>query len=202
MRKSFLFLMMILLVSGHSASLAGDEGADQAAAEAKMQAEMEAYMKLAQPGDHHKHLGATVGTWETAAKVWPAPGTEPLEMIGTMTSRWILDGRFVESVYAGNFMGNDFQGMGIDGYDNLFHKYVGTWRDTMGTMTMVSEGSCEEEGKVRTMIGEIPDPSGQMMKNRAVITVIDENTYKYESYMGLPDGSEFKNMELVATRKS
>jgi hypothetical protein len=202
-RSSLCLLTLVLMVAFQTTAFAGDEGGGEMTPEQKMAADMAVYMKYAQPGEHHEHLKATVGTWETSAKAWPAPGAEPMTMSGTMESHWILGGRFLQSTYSGSIMGTEFTGMAIDGYDNFQKKYVGSWRDTMGTMTMLFEGHCEQDGKVRIMIGEFVDPaSGQKMKNKGVTTILDENTYRYESYMVLPDGSEFKNMELVATRKS
>lgn len=193
--------LMILLAASMTAALAGEEGGEMTP-EQKMAADMETYMKYAQPGEHHGHLEALLGTWETTITAWPGPGAEPMTMTGTMESRWILGGRFLESTYSGSFMGSEFTGLGIDGYDNYQQKYVGSWRDSMGTMTMFFEGHCSDAGKVRTMTAEFVDPaSGQKMKNKGVTTIVDENTYRYESYMVLPDGSEFRNMELVATRK-
>jgi hypothetical protein len=119
-----------------------------------------------------------------------------------MESQWILGGRFVQSVYKGDFMGQPVEGRGIDGYDNVSQKHVGTWMDTMGTFPMHFEGQCSEGGKVITTSADFVDPaSGQTMTNRGVVTFVDKDHYTYESYMKGPDGSERKVMELTATRQ-
>ena len=169
---------------------------------AEMSPEMEAYMKLAIPGEHHKHLATTVGSWATTVKMWTEPGKPPTESTGTMESHWMLGGRFVESIYKGEFMDQPFEGRSFDGYDNGAGMYTSTWADTFGTMSVASTGSCEKQGKVRTMVGEFEDPlSGQSVKNRGVTTVIDADTYKYESYAIDAQGNEFKQMELIAKRR-
>ena len=53
---------------------------------AQMKADMEGYMKLAQPGEHHKWLGEMAGSWKTVGKSWMSPGQPALEMTGTVES--------------------------------------------------------------------------------------------------------------------
>ena len=163
--------------------------------------EMEAYMKLAAPGEHHKHLNHLVGSWTYVSTHWEQPGNPPTKSKGTADAKWILGGRFVESTMKGDYGGMAFEGRSLDGFDNQSGKYNGTWADNFGTMTMQFSGSCDKHGKVRTMMSSFKDPmSGQMMKYRAITTVVDKDHYTYEAYMTTPDG-EFKNMELKATRK-
>jgi Protein of unknown function (DUF1579) len=73
-------------------------------AQAKMKAEMEAYAKLAQPGEHHKHLGHLAGKWKVTGKAWMAPGQPPVEIHGTMEASWILGGRYLQELHQGAFM--------------------------------------------------------------------------------------------------
>ena len=166
----------------------------------EMSPEMEAYMKLATPGEHHKHLDHMVGSWTYESTHWEKPGQPPTKSKGTGESKWILGGRFVESTMRGDYSGMPFEGKSLDGFDNQSGKYNGTWADTFGTMILQFSGSCDNDGKVRTMMASFKDPaSGQMMKYRAVTTAVDKDHYTYEAYMTTPDG-EFKNMELKATR--
>ena len=68
---------------------------------------------------------------------------------------------------------------------------------------MTFRGDCDEECQVRTVSGEITDPvSGQKLTTKRVTTVVDENSYTYESFIITPSGAEFKNMELVAQRRA
>jgi len=176
-------------------------GADEKAKGA-VPPEMEASMKLAAPGDHHKHLAAGIGKWDVAVKLWMAPGQPPAESTGTMESSWLLGGRFVETTYKGDLMGMPFEGHGVDGYDNGAHQYVSTWADNMGTMMMYFTGTCSDDGKVRTMTADFTDPvTGQKMKNRSVTTVKDASSFTYEAWMVDGEGHEFKQMEMVAARR-
>ncbi|MEM7481213.1 MAG: DUF1579 family protein [Acidobacteriota bacterium] len=160
---------------------------------------MAAMQELATPGDCHKTLGATVGTFDVKMKMYPAPGAPAMESTGTSEGKWILGNRFVETNYSAEVMGQDFQGHALDGYDNQTKKYTGVWVDNMGTYTLVFKGECDPESKSRSMTANIMDPMGNKMKNRGVTTATDTG-YTYESYI-VTDQGEFKNLELFATRK-
>jgi hypothetical protein len=163
---------------------------------------MEAFQKLAAPGEHHEHLGRQAGSWDFTAKVWSPMGGEPMESTGSIEASWIMGGRFLQQEITTTFMDIPFQGVGIDGYDNLGKQYVSMWVDNMGTGIVHFEGSCETGGKVRTMVAEVPNPmNGEMMKNKGVTTILNDNSYMYESFIIQADGTEFKQMELVAKRR-
>lgn len=158
---------------------------------------------LALPGKNHEHLASGVGSWDLTIEVWRTPDAESVVSAGTAEARWILGDRFVETTYEGQILGHPFQAQSVEGYDNHAEEYVSTWRDTMGTYTMVFRGGCEEECQMRTVSAEITDPvSGQKFINKRVTTVVDEDHYTYESFIVTPSGAEFKNMELVAERRA
>jgi hypothetical protein len=158
---------------------------------------------LGAPGKHHEYLEPGIGSWELTIKVWRTPDADPVLSAGSAEARWILGDRFVETSYEGEVLGHPFEARSVEGYDNHAKEYVSTWRDTMGTYTMVFRGGCEEDCQVRTVSAEITDPaSGQKLTNKRVTTVVDENSYTYESFIVTPSGAEFKNMELVAQRRA
>lgn len=167
-----------------------------------MSPEMAEYMKLAQPGEHHKHLARMVGTWKAHTKFWMAPGAPPQESDGTMTVKPALDGRFFVSDVEGTMMGQPFRGMAVDGYDNVRQKHIGTWADTMGTMMMSFEGTCSDGGNVQEMRSDFVDPiSHKPGYMRTVTTHKDDNTVVMEGFGPGPDGKELKMMEITYTRK-
>lgn len=158
---------------------------------------------LGAPGKYHEYLAAGIGSWELTIQVWRTPDGEPVVSAGKAEAHWILENRFVETSYEGEILGHPFEARSVEGYDNQAKEYVSTWRDTMGTYTMTFRGDCDEECQVRTVSAEITDPvSGQKLTNKRVTTVVDENSYTYESYIVTPSGAEFKNMELVAQRRA
>ena len=188
------------------ASLAAADSAElEAEAPAADSEELEAKALAApqdpgKPGEHHRHLASLIGKWDYTMQIWNSPDTEPLEMVGTSEARWILGRRFVETSYQGNIQGRAFRARSIDGYDNNKEKYTNIWQDNLGTYTVVAEGDCSEDGKVRTMSYQFNDTtSGLTLINENVTTVIDENTNQSESFIKSATGVSFKNMELTTT---
>jgi hypothetical protein len=166
-----------------------------------MPEEMARMMELAQPGEHHEHMAKLAGNWTSKATFWMEPGAEPTISEGTLEVTPIMGGRWMKSNLASEFMGQPFSGMGLDGYDNLSRKHIGIWIDSMGTMMMTFEGTCRDNGRVTTVYSEFTDPAtGTEMTMKAVTTHIDDKSWKFDAYMSLPDGGEFKSMEILYTR--
>jgi hypothetical protein len=198
-RSRVIAATLIALLAG-----CGGEPAEEpevAAREDVPEIDMVEWERIATPGEHHAHLGLLAGNWRTQAKIWPAPGEPPETATGTIRAEWTLGGRFLLMSYQGEFMGAPFQGVSFEGYDNAAEHYVSVWMDTMGTAINQFIGHCEQEGRVRTMISEYDDPlTGLPMKTRGVTTIVDPNRFTYTSYLTRPKGTEFKNLEMTASR--
>ena len=157
---------------------------------------------MPKPGPEHKLLAKGEGTWNADVKMWMDP-TEPskvAESKGMMTRKMIMDGRFLQEKFTGEFFGQKFHGMGILGYDVNKKKYLMTWIDNFDTSIMMNEGSYDAGKKTFTFTGEENGPKGKM-KTRDVIRMVNENEQIFEMYrepVGL--GKEFKVMEIRYTR--
>jgi len=163
---------------------------------------MDAWVKAATPGEAHAKLKATEGSWNTVTKHWHDLASQPMESKGTCERKWIMDGRYMEEHYSGDFMGMPFKGMGIGGYDNVQKKYVTTWIDNMGTGIMLFTGTADAPGKVFNYTGDYADPmTGKMQKMRSVMRIVDDKSHIFEMYGPGEDGKEFKMMEVTHTRK-
>jgi hypothetical protein len=161
-----------------------------------------AWISAATPGAAHEKLKATEGSWNTVTKQWHDPASQPTETKGTCERKWIMDGRFLEEHYTGDFMGMPFHGMGIVGYDNVQKKYVTSWIDNMGTGILLSTGTCDESGKIFNYTGELADPmTGKMQKMRSVMKIVDDKTHVFEIYGPGEEGKEFKMLEITHTKK-
>jgi hypothetical protein len=159
-------------------------------------------MAWAKPGAAHKALEPMVGTFDTTTTLWFAPGQPPVDVKGTVESRWVLDGRYVESIHKSTVMNVPFEGRGLEGYDNLSQKYVSVWMDTLSTSPLTFTGTASADGKVFTQSGDSVDPmSGSKLTTRTVTTIVDKDNYRYESFITGPDGKEFKNVEVNAKRR-
>ena len=162
---------------------------------------MEVWKKLAQPGEPHKLFAGLAGSWTTQTKEWMEPGKPPTESAGTAEMKMLLDGRFLYQEYNGQMMGQPFNGIGIDSYDNMTKKYVTAWMDSMGTGIFMMEGTASADGKTITLKGQHPEPGGGQMKHRAVWKIVDNNNQTFEMYGTHHKGKEMKFLEIVYTRK-
>jgi len=197
MKTRQLLLLVALLVVA-SPALAQDHGHG----EPEMDAEMVAFIEMAKPGPEHRFLEKLAGNWKAEGSFWMDPSAPPARTTGTTVNEMILGGRFLRSTYDGPSPLGDgnFSGIGLDGFDRITKKYVGTWVDTFQTMIMSFEGSVDASGKVRTMIAEYPSPLGGSAKMKAVTTILDDDRHKYESF-NLGEEGEMKSFEIIYTRR-
>lgn len=164
------------------------------------QAMMELWKQAATPGEPHKQFGTLTGSWTTQTKEWMEPGKPPTESAGTTEMKMLLDGRFLYQEYHGQMMGQPFNGIGIDAYDNIRKKYVTAWIDTMGTGIFIMEGTASPDGKTITLKGSHPEPGGGQMSHRAIWTLIDADHQTFDMYGSHHGQKETKMMEITYTR--
>ena len=212
-------LISILLLAGVVAAAAQEEPDATDAAAATEEPEVDPIVALTQPGEHHDHLDRLVGDWDLTVRVWQSPDGEPMETAGTAEARWILDRRFLWTIYRAELFGQPFEAWSIEGYDNQAKEYVGTWRDTQGTYTLVYRGKCRQpprdedepetevepvaEGTFREMKTKLTDPvSGEKLDVRTQLRIEEDGSgFVHESFIDLPDEESIKNLELVAVRR-
>ena len=187
---SILLLVLWLPLPGLALPNSQDEPAEGEASE------------VSGPGDPQNHLAATVGEWDMAIRVWTNPNSEPAETRGTASARWILGDPFVETRLEGEVLDTTFEALRIEGYDVAAERFVSTWRDSRGTYTLVFNGRCDATCAIRTMTADFTDPvSKTELSIKSVTTIISNDSYRYESYIVTPNGTEIKNMEFDATRR-
>src|SRR6266487_722557 len=105
--------------------------------------------KAMTPGENHRRLDYFLGDWTTQGMTWLANG-EAVKSAGTCHFEWTMGGRYLRSSYAGIFMDQPLEGMGIDGYDNVSGEYFYLWIDNMGTGYLAASGSVTHDGKTFT----------------------------------------------------
>ncbi len=163
---------------------------------------MEAYMKMMAVNENHTFLKNFVGEWTVETTAWMQPGAEPVKSENMAKAELIYGGRFLQVNFKGTMFGQPFEGLQIVGYDNQKKRYISFWIDSSSTSFYLTEGTRDEKTNVITENGLWPDPmSGTDMKVRTVTTLVSKDEYKFEMFMGLPDGKEFKSMENRSTRK-
>jgi hypothetical protein len=176
------------------------------------QAEMMKQMtELAKLNENHKLLASLAGTWSYTVKMWmnPDPNAKPEVSKGTAVRKSTMNGRYFVMDVTGKMQmpGADgkmkdmtFKGMGIEGYDNVKKKFIGTWVDNMGTGIMMSEGDYDPATKTFTYTGEYEAIPGMKQKIREVVKITDKDHHVFEWYEDR-GGQEAKTMEIAYTRK-
>jgi hypothetical protein len=182
--------------------------AASAPSEADMMKQM---MELSKMNENHKLLSSLDGNWTYTIKMWmnPDPNAKPQESKGTATRKSVMGGRYVMMDVSGKFQmpGEDgkmkevqFKGMGLEGYDNVKKKFVGSWIDNMGTGIMFSEGDYDPATKTFTYTSEMEPMPGMKSQVREVLKMTDTNHMMLEWYEN-QGGGEKKTMEIAYTRK-
>jgi hypothetical protein len=172
----------------------------------KLQAQDDAAMKAWQnymtPGDIHKMLAASDGTWKEDITMWQMPGAPPTKSVATAENKMILGGRYQQSTTKGTYNGMPFEGISTLGYDNAKKIFVNSWVDNMGTGIMQLQGPWDPATKTVNFKGTTVDPTtGRDMPVRETFTLIDNNTQLMTMYATTQQGMEYKNMEIKFTRK-
>jgi len=201
----FLKMTTVALVVGSLFCVSSARSSDTPGA-AKMspeeQAAMAEWMKLSQPGEHHKHLNYFVGKWKTKTKMYMGgPGTPAMESQGTSSMKWILGGRFLMEEHHGSMMGQPYEGIGITGYDNFRNLYTSSWQSNMQTNSLTMTGTRYPKTGVFTYYGEMDEPALDVVGRtvKYVTRIVDHDHYTFE-IIDLHAGDDYKVIEIEYER--
>ena len=108
--------LLSILVFVSASSFAADPAAPSATSQQPPE-----WLKYTVPGEGHKVLEDTVGTFSFNMKWWESPTSEPQVSKGTSKTTWIMNKRFVQEDVSVPKTKNSpaFKGRGIMGYDNF-----------------------------------------------------------------------------------
>jgi hypothetical protein len=177
-----------------------DEGHDH---EHGQDAMTEAWMKSAIPGKQHEFLARMAGDWKTLTTHYQE-GAAGAPSEGTATFVSMMGGRYLRGHYTGTMMGQTFEGMSLEGYDNISGKYWSTWIDSMGTSLFVSHGEMTDDGRTLEHWGSMPNPMGGADCGMHFVTTRESSDkVTMKMYMSMPDSEdETLSMVLTMTRAS
>lgn len=144
------------------------------------------------PGKEHEELKALEGQWDATMKM-----PDGSEVKAESEYKMTCEGMWLESEFRGDFGGLKFQGKGLDGYDAMKKQYVSIWVDSMSGSPMVMTG--KKEGKITTMMGEGPGPSG-VAKYKTVTNQESNDKMMFQMFT-IADGKETEVMNVTYTRK-
>src|SRR5438105_2049762 len=106
---------------------------------------------IARTGPEHKMLAKSEGTWDAHVKSW-FDSDKPVESKGVMKRKMIMDGHYLREKFTGSFLGKDFEGLGIIGYDTDKKKFVMSWIDNFGNGITMNEGTYDTGKKTLTFV--------------------------------------------------
>lgn len=153
-------------------------------------------------GPEHKVLESLVGTFDCKIKFIFDPKAPPAESTGVMIRSMILDGNYLQESFKGKFLGKDFAGLGIIGYDAQKKKFATSWFDNMSTSSSQMLGTYDADKKILTTLGEDADVSGKKMKARDVLKIVSPDEQHFEMYRQLEGvGTEKMVMEIIYQRR-
>jgi hypothetical protein len=172
--------------------------------------DMQKMMEMSKLNENHKLLTDSVGSWRYTVKMWMNgdPSSKPDISKGTATRKAIMDGRYVVMDVTGKMdmpgpdgkpMSITFKGHGLEGYDNVKKKFVGTWMDNMGTGIMMSEGDYDPSTKTFTYNSEMEPMPGMKTAVREVLKMTDKDHMTFEWYENR-GGQSVKTMQIDYTR--
>lgn len=163
---------------------------------------MKAWQDFMTPGEMHKWMENTNGTWEADVNQWMDAAAPPMVSKATIVQSSSLGGRYVVAKYTGTAFGQPMEGISTMGYDNAKKLYVSTWIDNLGTGIVHMSGTFDEKTKTLNLKGYQTDPmTGKDSDIREEFTIIDKDSYTMSMYGAGFDGKEMKFMEGTYKRK-
>jgi Protein of unknown function (DUF1579) len=199
MKFAFALAFAAAATTAATPARADDKAAVHAQAD-HMKKMMEAMAKYTTPDEHHKRLELMAGSWTAAGRFWMGPG-KPIETLGTAEKKLTLGGRFLVEDFAGNFMGQPFQGHGVTGYDLTKQRYTWFWVDNMGTWMILAEGTADAAGKVLTSTSQELDPATGKPRTMRYVTRIESDKKHTMEFFDTSTGKDVKMAEIIYTRR-
>jgi hypothetical protein len=149
------------------------------------------------PGPEHEVLEYNLGTWDCSIKGPDGGETSKGEAVYKPGP----GGLWIVSDFKGAMGPVEFQGHGLDGYDQAKKKYVSVWVDSMSSAPMVFEGDYDADTKTMTMTGEGKGPDGKPAKFKNVSKIKDADHQTFSMYLLGPGDSEIPMMTIDYTRR-
>lgn len=157
--------------------------------------------KFTEPGEHHKVLEKFVGKWKSASTMHMGGQSGPPEE-GASQTKWLMDGRWLQSEWNSTMMGMPFNGFMIMGYDNFKMSYVCTMISSADTAMLRAEGDMDPDGNTLLMYGTLDEYlTGEHDKMVKYVWRFESDDKIVMEIHDLPIGEKnTKVIEIVSTR--
>lgn len=117
---------------------------------------MAAAERYTQPGPEHRFLELLVGEWDVGARLAMMGDQAPIDQ-GTATTKWKVQGRWLESHWRGSIMGMEGNAFHMLGYDRLKMSYVWTAFTDFDTALNHAEGDLTPGKDALIMYGTLDE---------------------------------------------
>lgn len=196
------------LVTNVVVTRAGDEPT-KSKAQSDHDKEMAEWIAANQLSPMHEKLKMFVGEWKCVNTMYPGPGAPPQVSKAESEIELILDGRYMRQDYKGSFEapGPDgkmttyhFTGEGTMCYDTMKKEFTSMWIDSMSTGIYTEQGHWDDSAKQFVFHGQMPDPSGKMVKSRTTLKFEGKDKFVMTMMRETAPGKYVKGMTIEYTR--
>lgn len=163
-------------------------------------AAMEAYREAGTPGETHRVLARSAGTWSAEVRMWMEPGAEPTVTRTTSVIEPVMGGRFLRETVEGEVFGQPFRGVSLIGFNNVSGKVQGVWYDNHSTALYLYEGSVAEDGTMELRSGHHDPVTGDWIESKSVRRMEGDDRM-IDTAWERRDGEMVKTMEIVYRRR-
>jgi hypothetical protein len=160
------------------------------------------WVAMSKPGESHRLMDSFVGTWNVTMKFWSSPQSAPEQSSGVSESRWILGKRFIQESFKGKVGGQDFEGIGLFGFDNGRRRFDTLWLDSLNTSVARSSGAFDPENQIYSFEGQVYDPVlGRDKATKTTIRFLSPTRYVLTMFDHNPVYGDYKSLEMEYVRR-
>jgi hypothetical protein len=153
------------------------------------------------PGSEHARLNDLVGTFDVVIRIWVTPASAPVVSNAAAVSKWVLDGRFVQTSLSGFVDGQPYNAIGYAGYDNAGKVYQASWIDNESTAQTWYQGGFAASSKSAVLTASTVNPVSGKREPLELRMTIDKDGNHVTELWGTGGGAKtFKMMELRYVR--
>lgn len=164
---------------------------------------MARWIQTMQPSAAHARLKELLGSYDITMRMQMMPGQPPMETKGTAEMGWFAEGKWLQSTWNIEMMGQQVKGIDHLGYDNFKERYVWCKVDSMQTALQTASGHFDSSGDNLILWGTIDEPMTpeQDKQVKYVYRGFGKDTFTLEVHDMMIGESNTKVFELVFTRK-
>ena len=164
---------------------------------------MARWIQTMQPSAAHARLKELLGTYDVTMLMRMMPGEPAMESKGTAEIGWFAEGKWLQSTWDIEMMGQAVRGIDHLGYDNFKERYVWCKVDSMQTALQTASGLFDRSGDDLILWGTIDEPMTpeQDKQVKYVYRGFGKDTFTLEVHDMMIGESNTKVLEFVYTRK-